>query len=73
MTDSTGLEEHVTMEAIARTLQMQLQQERHVLTGEIQRAMSQVNSRVDDIEKVLGDKLSDAVGMLQDLAGVQRR
>ena len=40
--DSTGLEENVTMEAIARTLQHQLQQERQVLTGEIQRAMSQV-------------------------------
>ena len=61
------------MEAIARTLQHQLQQERQVLTGEIQRAMSQVNSRVDDIEKVLGDKLGDAVGMLQDLAGVQKK
>ena len=71
--DSTGLEEHVTMEAIARTLQHQLQQERQVLTGEIQRAMSQVNSRVDDIEKVLGDKLGDAVGMLQNLAGVQKK
>ena len=71
--DSTGLEENVTMEAIARTLQHQLQQERQVLTGEIQRAMSQVNSRVDDIEKVLGDKLGDAVGMLQDLAGVQKK
>ncbi|OLP91389.1 hypothetical protein AK812_SmicGene26920, partial [Symbiodinium microadriaticum] len=73
MTDSTNLEENVTMEAIARTLQMQLQQERHVLTGEIHRAMSQVNSRVDDVEKVLGDKISDAVGMLQDLAVTQRQ
>ena len=73
MTDSTNLEEDVTMEAIARTLQMQLQQERHVLTGEIHRAMSQVNSRVDDVEKVLGDKISDAVGMLQDLAVTQRQ
>ena len=73
MTDSTNLEENVTMEAIARTLQMQLQQERHVLTGEIHRAMSQVNSRVDDVEKALGDKISDAVGMLQDLAVTQRQ
>ena len=73
LSDSTGLEENVTMEAIARTLQHQLQQERQVLSGEIQRAMSQVNSRVDDIEKVLGDKLGDAVGMLQDLAGVQKK
>ena len=73
LSDSTGLEENVTMEAIARTLQHQLQQERQVLTGKIQRAMSQVNSRVDDIEKVLGDKLGDAVGMLQDLAGVQKK
>ncbi|CAE7709541.1 unnamed protein product, partial [Symbiodinium necroappetens] len=54
LSDSTGLEENVTMEAIARTLQHQLQQERQVLTGEIQRAMY-------------------AVGMLQDLAGVQKK
>ena len=73
MTDTTNLEENVTMEAIARTLQMQLQQERQVLTGEIHRAMSQVNSRVDDVEKALGDKISDAVGMLQELAVTQRQ
>ena len=73
MTDTTNLEENVTMEAIARTLQMQLQQERQVLTGEIHRAMSQVNSRVDDVEKALGDKISDAVGMLQELAATQRQ
>ena len=72
MTDTTNLEENVTMEAIARTLQMQLQQERQVLTGEIHRAMSQVNSRVDDVEKALGNKISDAVGMLQELAATQR-
>ena len=35
--------------------------------------MSQVNSRVDDVEKALGDKISDAVGMLQDLAATQRQ
>ena len=34
--DTTELQETVTMEAIARTLQMQLQQERQVLTREIQ-------------------------------------
>ena len=41
------------MEAIACALQLQLQQERHVLRGEIQRTMAQVNSRVDDVEKAL--------------------
>ena len=35
--------------------------------------MSQVNSRVDDVEKALGDKISDAVGMLQELAATQRQ
>ena len=61
------------MEAIPGTLQAQLQQ-RQVLTGEIQRAMamSQVNSRVDAIEKVLGGKLGDTVKMLQELAGSQK-
>ena len=73
MTDTTNLEENVTMEAIARTLQMQLQQERQVLTGEIHRAMAQINTRVDDVEKALGDKISDAVGMLQELAVTQRQ
>ena len=71
--DTTELEETVTMEAIPGTLQAQLQQ-RQVLTGEIQRAMamSQVNSRVDAIEKVLGGKLGDTVKMLQELAGSQK-
>ena len=53
--DTTELKDTaVLMEVIARTLQKQLQQERQVLTGEIQRAMGQVNSRVDDVERVSG-------------------
>ena len=53
--------EAVTMEAISRTLQMQLRQEREVLTGDINKAMTQVNARVDDIEAVLGRKLCQGI------------
>ena len=49
------------MEAISRTLQMQLRQEREVLTGDINKAMTQVNARVDDIEAVLGRKLCQGI------------
>ena len=58
----------VTMDAISRTLQTQLRQEREVLTGEINKAMSQVDARVDDIEAALGRKLGEAVDMLQELS-----
>ena len=46
----------------SRWIQMQLQQEHQALTGEMHRAMSQVNSRVDDIEKILGENSSVMLG-----------
>ena len=61
------------MDAISRTLQVQLRQEREVLTGKINKAMSQVNARVDDIEVALGNKLGEDVDMLQELSSTQKR
>ena len=59
-TRPVAMEETVTTEATARSLQLQLQQEHFVLSGEIQKAMPQVNSRVDDIEA--GDAVDQAWG-----------
>ena len=66
--------ETVTMEAISRTLQMQLRQDREVLTGEINKAMTQVNARVDDIEVALDGWDPDPSGeeTLQKAKGVIR-